>query len=429
MAGQTTETAAHTSWEAQASDLTTVIAGIQLAAVFLFSNSDRLGAAWLPQVLAIVLVMVFVANYAGRPIRTIRIPVPIVLYICWVLLAVISTVLGPMNPEARVTCVTLVKVAVVTCLLSIIVRTPRQLTQISVIIICSFFITVILNRDDIATIRDAMAAGILTDSSRLDGTMGNANVFGMYAVAVCWLGILLILTASGTLVRLLALPAIPLGVAIALWTQSRKAILAIPLSVAMALILFVATQPRGQSMRIWVRKHVLIITTGVGLMAIATLLVLHSPYGSRVRDLLSGKTDESAARRADMARTGMRLWTRCPILGAGLHRFRIYYGDSYSHSTPIEVLTSTGLIGLTVYFSALILLVTRIFVLTKTAIDDDVLRAGIVVAVSTLLFSLFNLFAVMHSDRLLWPLIGGFSGFVYGQESVRQANGPWTVYR
>lgn len=397
------------------SALTTSMAAVYLGSVLVCSYSTTLPLSWLPQLLGLVLFVLFLGDYARRSLRTVRIPLPIKWYISWVVVALLSTVIGPMTPDAKMTAMTLVKVAAITCIFSITIRTPRQLAQMSSLVICGFLASVLLNLDEIAAIRDAAAAGILTESDRLEGTMGNANVLGIYAVTVSWLGVVLLLTLRAVSARFLGLFAIPFGVTVALWTQSRKAILAIPLSVATALILSAATRPNDRSLLRWIREHMAIGVAGVVLGVMATFLVWYSPYGTRVRDLLSGKTDDSAVKRADMGVAGIQLWMRSPVLGAGLEQFRAHDGGSYSHSTPVEILVSTGLIGFALYFGSLLLLGKQSLLLAHRARGTHLASLAVIVAMLAGIFTFFNLFAVMYGDRLLWPLLGAFSGVVYGQ--------------
>lgn len=398
----------------------TTVAAAYMGATLLFSNSDAFGLSRLPQGLGVVLLLTVLAECARRPLRSIGVPLPIMLYELWILLAVIITCRNPAGSEAVVACTTLLKVGAVTCLLSVIIRTPRQMLQLSFAIVCSFLAAVVLNRNDIGAISDAAAAGIVTEEGRLAGTMGNANTFGLFAVTVCWLAILLVLTARARLVRGVAVCAVLLSAMVVLWTQSRKAMLGLPLSVGVSLMLLATTRSRHQSAKLWMQQNWFGVVAGVAALVLTIVLLAYSPYAVRVRDLLGGRMDASSTAREVMLKAGMRLWGMSPMCGAGLERFRSCYGESYSHSTLIEVLVSTGAIGAVLYFSALAVAAHRAYCVVRNTLHGDVYYTAVVAAVFVMLFSFFNLFAVMYNDRLLCPLLGAFSGFVHAQYPNRR---------
>jgi hypothetical protein len=395
--------------------VTTTVAAAYMGATLLFSNSDAFGLSRLPQGLGVVLLMTVLAECARRPLQFIKVPLPIILYELWILLAVGVTCRDPAGREAVVACTTLLKVGVVTCLLSIIIRTPRQVLQLSFAIVCSFLAAVVLNRNDIGAISDAAAAGIVTEEGRLAGTMGNANTFGLFAVTVCWLAILLVMTARARSVRGVAACAVLLSAMVVLWTQSRKAMLGLPLSVGVSLMLLAATRSRHQSTKLWMQEHWSSVVAGVAALVLTIVLLAYSPYGVRVRDLLGGRMDASGTEREMMLRAGMRLWGESPVFGAGLERFRLYYGGSYSHSTLVEILISTGGVGCMLYFLALVSAVRSTIAVARDPTDDIVFLAAVVATVLIALFIFFNVFAVLYDDRMLWPLLGALCGYAHGQ--------------
>ncbi len=394
----------------------TTVAAAYMGATLLFSNSDAFGLSRLPQGLGVVLLLTVLAECARRPLRAVGVPLPIILYELWILLAVIITCRNPAGSEAVVACTTLIKVGAVTCLLSVIIRTPRQMLQLSFVIVCSFLAAVVLNRNDIGVISDAAAAGIVTEEGRLAGTMGNANTFGLFAVTVCWLAILLVLIARARLVRGVAVCAVLLSAMVVLWTQSRKAMLGLPLSVGVSLMLLATTRSRHQSAKLWMQEHWSGVVAGVAALVLTIVLLAYSPYGVRVRDLLGGRMDASGAEREMMLRAGMRLWGESPVFGAGLERFRLHYGGSYSHSTLVEILISTGGVGCALYFAALVSAVRSTIAVARDPTDDVVFCAAVVATVLIVLFIFFNIFAVLYDDRMLWPLLGVLCGYARGQK-------------
>jgi O-antigen ligase len=410
----------------------TAAAALYLGAVLLCSYSTALGLSWLPQLLGLILFVLFLADYGRWPLAAVRVPLPVALYGAWILLAAATTIWGPTDADGITLRTTLLKVGLITGLLSLIVRTSRQIISIAVACVCAFLIVVVLNHSEIAAVQDAAAAGIVTEADRLAGTMENANVFGIVAVTVCWLAVLLLTTARRRPVRVLVSFVVLLSIMVALWTQSRKAILALPLSVATVSVLLIAARASHPSMRTWVGTHVPLIAAGVVLLGIMVAFILCSPYGTRVRDLLGGRMDQSAGERMTMGQVGLQLWSRHPVFGAGLDQFRAHYGGTYSHSTVIEVLVSTGLMGFVLYFGALAAAAARAFAVARNIVDGEPFRVALVALVFAVLFSFFNLFAVMYDDRLLWPLLGGFCGFVYGQGAGRGQRVPgntWTHER
>jgi hypothetical protein len=60
--------------------------------------------------------------------------------------------------------------------------------------------------------------------------------------------------------------------------------------------------------------------------------------------------DTSYSDRADWKNLGIKGWTRSPIFGNGVEAFRTDVGTT-SHSTPIDVLYNTGLLGIVLFYS------------------------------------------------------------------------------
>jgi hypothetical protein len=75
------------------------------------------------------------------------------------------------------------------------------------------------------------------------------------------------------------------------------------------------------------------------------------------REDVSGNT--SFAERADWQDLGVRGWARSPLFGNGVEAFRTDYGVT-SHSTPIDLLYNTGVIGFAAFYAIFISLGVRL---------------------------------------------------------------------
>jgi len=393
----------------------TILVGLQLALVLLFSNSSSLGLLWVPQLMGVILFCAFVLECIVWKRFHFTLPISVKLYVAYVAWAGFTIVLIQCHPDQEVFDLikTLIKVAALTCLCSITITNRRQLLAIAWILIIGFLVVVILNYHQILQIRTAEEVGRLSTFYRLSGTMGKSNTFGIYAIIIGWMA-LQIFFSTKHYSRFLAISIVPVVLLVALYAGSRKAMLAIPLSM-LALWLFYF---RIQMARTALKKYVLFIVALI-IICVSSIWILRAPFGDRILMMVDGRVDVSFIERTDMLKAGVRMWLDYPMFGAGLDQFRVATGKygagygEYSHSTVIEILACMGIIGFVLYFGALAMLFWETRKVARTSADKfDTTIAGLLIGVLVIVL-FFNLFAVMYYDRFIWPLLGAFSGYIH----------------
>ncbi|AKO93704.1 hypothetical protein BEH_17465 [Priestia filamentosa] len=142
-----------------------------------------------------------------------------------------------------------------------------------------------------------------------------------------------------------------------LLTLSRGAILAILFGI---LIFFISSK---------LKTKIKLVIIGL-LFIIGTLQFANYFLGINVLDMITSRFESSASDngsgRLDLWEHGMILFESNPFFGIGLFNFRPYnmseFGSSlYMHNTFLEVLTESGVIGITLYLSMFILLFISLY--------------------------------------------------------------------
>ncbi|MDD3267588.1 MAG: O-antigen ligase family protein, partial [Burkholderiales bacterium] len=85
--------------------------------------------------------------------------------------------------------------------------------------------------------------------------------------------------------------------------------------------------------------------------------------------------DISSRIRFEMIEVGKTLFLSKPFLGYGIGSFSIVSGfDAYSHNNYIELLVGLGIIGMVLYYSMIIYIIYKLFIIRKF-IDGNPLLA------------------------------------------------------
>jgi hypothetical protein len=112
---------------------------------------------------------------------------------------------------------------------------------------------------------------------------------------------------------------------------------------------------------------------------------------------------------------GIKGWLQNPIVGNGVEGFRNDYGVT-SHSTPVDLLYNSGVVGFSIFYATLLSLAWRLYRATDTA--DSGLRAllfGFLVC-----YVFISLSSNMYYDVFLSVFVG-MSGALLGAPRERQA--------
>lgn len=132
--------------------------------------------------------------------------------------------------------------------------------------------------------------------------------------------------------------------------------------------------------------------------------------------------DGSISGRTQMMVAGLDIVKDNPITGVGLDNFRYVSGaDTYAHSTPIELLVSTGVIGACIYYMIYAVLFYRLFKLSRR----NSLRTPMLCGLFGLMaYVLMDITHVSFSEKTSWIFLAMLSATVEVQRRslVQQRN-------
>lgn len=274
----------------------------------------------------------------------------------------------------------------------------------------------------------SLSAATATDTDLQEGgprvasTLANANAFGAACVmglSLCFISIALNGPRWLGIVQFLMLPVLMLA---AINSGSRTALLG-------ALVVLLGSPWAFRAWRgVFIAKAVLAIPLlAVGAFALYTLTQVNADIGERIEQtfdtegaivtrvvgfvdvLVSGDvaaegSDNSLGSRAKMIEEGVRILGDHPIIGVGLDNYRfVSEAGTYSHSNPIEVAVSTGLIGLFLYYSIYLLICWRAVLLNAKSRRHAMPRMVLVAMAG---YALMDLTHISYYDKSSWLFLG-----------------------
>ena len=146
-----------------------------------------------------------------------------------------------------------------------------------------------------------------------------------------------------------------------LLTGSRKALIAAGLTIIVWLFICYLPMIRKKEGN---QYYLAFVIMGIVLAASGYLFISlynDSTMANRM-DVLKYESTEGI--RADMYRTGFKMFLNNPLFGLGFQGFRQEYG-SYSHATLVEIPVSGGIIGSILYFSMYYISIKKVVILYK----------------------------------------------------------------
>jgi hypothetical protein len=137
------------------------------------------------------------------------------------------------------------------------------------------------------------------------------------------------------------------------------------------------------------------------------------------REDVSGGT--SFAERADWQTLGIKGWVRSPMFGNGVEAFRTDVGIT-SHSTPIDLLYNTGVIGFVAFYAMFLSLLVRLVQARGVALSSlpPLIFAGLVC------YSFITLSGTMHYNSFMATFFGMSAGLLRRFDR-RSQRGPAVV--
>jgi len=386
-----------------------LLAAIQIASVPICSYSHELDLLKFPQIIALLLACVWAISTIIKP-GSLYFPFALILYLIFGFWCGITLWLSPYS-TGYTFYLSLLKVIAVSLIVSDIVKDKESLLTILLIFSLSIVIIYILNKGSLQVLYS-----VEETVQRLSGTLGNANILGMYGVVVAW-ACVTYWYGSESPYRHLILALLPLAFYLTLYSGSRKGLIGIAL--LSICIFYIVLKSNKKS----VPSKMALFAIGSACLFIVFYLIYHSNFYFRLEKLWhpeSIKAGTSASDRILLFFTALKMWSQNPIAGLGFEQFRHYFG-TYSHSTVSETLASTGLVGFLLYFGSLAALLFKTMKAIKEEARLVATRIMRLVATWIMVFIFFNIFAVMYMDRFMWPLIGAVAGYISSAQKSRRA--------
>ena len=258
------------------------------------------------------------------------------------------------------------------------------------------------------------------DLARIASTLGNANMFGVsccMALCLLWVDRKASNAVWGFTPRLALTVICTLLIVAALHSGSRTALLGLLVVMIGYVVLEQLYRPRILLGHLYSVIPAVFVLGGLLLLASGSvafqdkagaLLVDNERVISRIHHLIAvfsgadalSSEDGSISSRTQMIVSGLKLIAQHPMFGIGLDNFRSASGaDTYSHSNPIEVVVSTGIVGGVLYFGIYAVLLLRLFRIRRRATSRAPASAMIC---SVLAFMLMDITHISFSEKTSW---------------------------
>lgn len=367
--------------------------------------------------ISVVFVVVVLFNaIAGK--RALWFSPELLILFAWLCYSMIGTLMAVDAETAMYKSLTMVQVLVLAFCIQQVVIWNRGQTGNMVIYGIAVAISYLLTFTQFSAQEVAGSEDVAGDVSRVASTLSDENTFG--AVALMGFSFALLALAQNTK-KSLTLPLSMLLVILffaVVNSGSRTAFLGAFLVVVGAIWAFRLW--RGATLGKFILSGVAVaIVCVIGFFAaksvpeveerIDAVFSADSAIASRVEGfvqvLISGDTNaddgNSIGERVSMINDGLAVIADYPIVGVGLDNFRIVTGaGTYAHSNLIEVATSTGLIGFTIYHLMYVVLTLRLFKLFgSSGATGTVARLGLV---GLMAYFLMDITRVSYYEKTSW---------------------------
>ena len=379
--------------------------------------NDQSEIRWLPRVLGLLAVVLSAVRLQ------LRLPHPSILALCaifiWFSYSAFASGDATLSDSFQVTA----QFAVLAAVLSLTLAQRTQILAVMLGLTISVIIVAVLSQGELTSARQVLETGDARalDKGRTAGIFQNANLFGTYATQ-CIIAALAVWFVTKRLL-LLSFVAVVCGGYLAMYSGSRKAILAIPLVLLTAAWQALAPPERAAGIRVLFYRLGIFRHLPVGAVWLAPLVLMllgaaayawvaKNPFADRF-----SVGEDSASVRAALLVAAWDKWLDRPLFGWGYHGFeRVISSGDYTHCTPAEMFVNGGLLCGTLYFvfwAALIRSLWRCFRCERSPQDKTLL-----VWVGTLVIVLlvFSLFTVLFEETLFLVLIGPICGFLQSKE-------------
>lgn len=390
------------------------IVGAYLFSVPAFAYSDTLGLLIVPQLTGALLAAYAALDVLAR--KTIQIPQEVRLYGLFGLWAAATFIFGASTSDLR-PLGTLLKVVLATLACAQLIKDDADLHVALKIFVFSILLVYYQNRADLQLLR---MTDRITDGERFAGTLANANTAAIFAVTVIWASALLLLSAKGgVLARSVFIVPVGIALMIVYYSGSKKGYIGIGLFV----LFFARSLYLGQ--RSSRQKKLLAVVVALGLIIIMAYFIYSSPFFFRIQEAIAGD-DASTSNRWELAGEAVNVWLRSPktfLMGVGWDNFRLFSEfQTYSHSTPLELLASNGVVGFGLFMGFIVLMFRNFVVLYRRTSSPMAQSAYFSSLIYLSIFFVFMVAAVLHDSRELLPILGCLAA--YGQHRMELERQP-----
>jgi O-antigen ligase len=258
-------------------------------------------------------------------------------------------------------------------------------------------------------------AGQVTEEDRFAGTLSNANTAAIFALTIVWAAILLLVRSKKPLSKGLVY-FLPVGVSLIIiyYSGSKKGLIGLAL-----LVLFVTRLMYQRQEKTPFRRG-LVVLVSAAMIILAGYFIYTSPFFFRMQQLFAGISNASDVNRWDLAREAIQVWLtnwRTFLVGVGFDNFWTHSAlATYAHSTPLELLASTGLIGFTLFMGFLVLILRKFLRLYRRASDAESKSVYFAIGIFLLIYTFFMVTAVLFDAKEQLPIMGCLAG--YGQHQL-----------
>lgn len=389
------------------------LVGVYLFSVPAFAYAESSGLLIIPQITGFLLVAYALIDILQK--RSLKIPPDIRLYGFLGLWALVTFGLGAVTDEAATRGLgSLLKIVIATLACAQLIKDDADLFTAFKFFAFSILFVYYQNRYDLQYLR---TAGQITEADRFAGTLANANGAAIYALTVIWASVLILLRpGKGWLSRRLLFIPVGISLLIIYYSGSKKGLIGIGLFVLFLTGLLYRRQRSSPS------KKILTLAVAASLIMCAGYFIYTSPFFFRMEQLFSGGS-VSDINRWDLAKEAVGVWLmngKTFLMGVGYGNFSSFSElQTYSHSTPLELLASNGIVGFFLFMGFMFILIRKFVFLYQHALDKDLQSIFFGVLIYLAIFVVFMLAAVMHESRELLPILGAVSA--YGQYHLRRS--------
>jgi O-antigen ligase len=387
------------------------LVGAYLFSVAAFGLSDVFGLLIIPQILGASLVGYALYDILGT--FRVKIPLEIGLYGLLGLWAAFTHFIGPRAGEGLTPGLgTLLKIVVATLACAQLIRTDADLFMALKMFVFSVLFVYYQNAGEIGYLR---MAGQITEEDRFAGTLSNANTAAIFSLTIIWATVLLLVRSKRPLSKGLVY-FLPVGVSLVIiyYSGSKKGLIGLAL-----LVLFVTRLLYQRQEKTLFRKGIIVLVSA-GLIILAGYFIYTSPFFFRMEQLFAGGTNASDISRWDLAREAIGVWLmnwRTFLVGVGFDNFWTYSTlGVYAHSTPLELLASTGLVGCALFMGFLVLIFRKFLRLYRRASGAESKSVYFAIGIFLLIYTFFMVTAVLFDAKEQLPIMGCLAG--YGQRQL-----------